>query len=440
MITNNLTTDKDYYTWKDAKIHFVYSAKDDGMYLYDAEGYADDLFIPNTINGITVKGIYGEDFCNGLSSFDKVVVSSDNTELKTLDGVLFSADGATMILYPPQKTDSSYTVPANVVTIGAGAFSSNKHIKHIDFCEGVEKIDMYALCWCENLTTVIMHNSVHKIGCKAFLGLDSIKRVCYLGTHEEWLDVSVSEAGNECIVDNMYYLSDEEDGFKNAFPIDQTKLIGSSIAKSKMETIARSVILNRVVQQYMSEDGESIGDFKSLEPFCTECEKKILTDISLANQVEMNSFGNQRFAIDILLWSVGLSNGYSCDEALIESDVLISIKSREDLNNVVSRCIYRNDTELESAYAELYIWYWRLWLCPHFDYSELTLKDVISEYIGVEYANWIVSKKIISAEDIDLKYKGVLIKDLSSVRTLKESVKWKLYAFQWITNDKLWGE
>ena len=50
----------------------VYDKTMNGFCLLAAEGKADDLFIPNTINGILVKDIYGEEYYEGCNSFNRI--------------------------------------------------------------------------------------------------------------------------------------------------------------------------------------------------------------------------------------------------------------------------------------------------------------------------------------------------------------------------------
>lgn len=90
MLDNEIIIGKDFYLWKNARIYFQYDEKIDGYCLFDASGFADDLFIPQDINGIQIKCIYGEEFYNGLTSYEKVVVSENNQNFITIDGILFS--------------------------------------------------------------------------------------------------------------------------------------------------------------------------------------------------------------------------------------------------------------------------------------------------------------------------------------------------------------
>jgi len=202
----DIVTKHNYYLWKDAKIHFVYDKTMNGFCLLAAEGKADDLFIPNTINGILVKDIYGEEFYEGCNSFNRIIVSDDNKQFKIIDDVLFSYDEKKLILYPPKKQERLYIVPKTVVTVCPRAFSSNCYIENIEFQEGVKTIEMYALCWCKRLEIIKLPHSIREIGSKVFMGLDNLTRVIYNGRQEEWNSVSVSDDNNTDITPLLQYL------------------------------------------------------------------------------------------------------------------------------------------------------------------------------------------------------------------------------------------
>ena len=68
---------------------------------------------------ITSIGNYAFDECPNLNGIN---VNENNSFYKDINGVLFSKDGTLLIQYPMGKTDSSYSIPERVVTIGNDAF------------------------------------------------------------------------------------------------------------------------------------------------------------------------------------------------------------------------------------------------------------------------------------------------------------------------------
>lgn len=63
-------------------------------------------------------------FCYSLES---ITVDEENTAYCAVDGVLFSKDQTTLVLYPAARPETAYTIPAQVTTLGRCAF---QHLTH----------------------------------------------------------------------------------------------------------------------------------------------------------------------------------------------------------------------------------------------------------------------------------------------------------------------
>jgi len=97
------------------------------------------VVFPDTLKTIGDKAFYG---CDSLDSF---TVSSGNSQFQAVDGVLFTADGKTLVAFPPGKKATEYQIP-----------------------DGVEKIDEYAFWGCNSLTSVSFPDGLQTIGNGAF--------------------------------------------------------------------------------------------------------------------------------------------------------------------------------------------------------------------------------------------------------------------------------
>jgi len=80
--------------------------------------------------------------CLNLTYFS---VDTNNTSLKSIDGVLLNKDNTVLIRYPPDKSGTSYTIPNGIKTIGK-----------------------YAFLHCKNLISIFIPNSVTIIKVGAF--------------------------------------------------------------------------------------------------------------------------------------------------------------------------------------------------------------------------------------------------------------------------------
>ncbi|MDR2526222.1 MAG: leucine-rich repeat protein [Oscillospiraceae bacterium] len=70
--------------------------------------------------GVASLGGYVFHACAALES---ITVSPANTAYSDADGILFNKAGDVLLRYPAGRTDTSYTVPPQVASIGAGAFA-----------------------------------------------------------------------------------------------------------------------------------------------------------------------------------------------------------------------------------------------------------------------------------------------------------------------------
>ncbi|MBE6424880.1 MAG: leucine-rich repeat domain-containing protein, partial [Planctomycetaceae bacterium] len=100
-----------------------------------------------------------------------------NTHFKSEDGILFTADGKTLIQVPRGKGLTEYTIPDSVTSIGNEAFRWCKSLTSVTIPDSVTSIGDSAFSSCDSLTSVTIPNSVTSIGEGAFLGCDNLTSV-----------------------------------------------------------------------------------------------------------------------------------------------------------------------------------------------------------------------------------------------------------------------
>ena len=110
-----------------------------------------------------------------LSALKSITASSSNKYLYAKDGVLFSKDKKTLLLYPAGKTGSSYTVPDTVTTIADRAFAENKYIKTVTMNKNVVTISYGAFANCSSLSKAAMSKKLKTIGTLAFIDCPKLK-------------------------------------------------------------------------------------------------------------------------------------------------------------------------------------------------------------------------------------------------------------------------
>ncbi len=109
-------------------------------------------------------------YCTGLTA---VNVADDSADFASRDGVLFSKDRKTLLIYPNGKADTSYTVPSGVKVLGFQSFCGST-VGQVVLPEGLEQIEDYAFNTCPDLTTVSMPSSLQSIGSRAFAYCSSL--------------------------------------------------------------------------------------------------------------------------------------------------------------------------------------------------------------------------------------------------------------------------
>ncbi len=130
-----------------------------------------ELFIPASVTSI------GDLAFDGCSFLKSITVSEENQSYKSVDGVLYSKDGKTLILYPRKKESSSFTVPNGVITIKQFAFSNCNFIENVIVPEGVTSIEKHAFGACNNLKTISFPKTLASIDTYAFWSCLALKEV-----------------------------------------------------------------------------------------------------------------------------------------------------------------------------------------------------------------------------------------------------------------------
>ena len=150
--------------------------------------------IPSSVTSIGRSAFSG---CTGLES---IAVDDSNPSYRSIDGILFSKDQTTLVCYPAGKTETAYTlpegvtsigrsafdgcesltsieIPSSVTSIGIRAFDGCRNLTSIEVPEGVTIIGNYAFDFCSSLTSIKIPSSVTSIGYSAFGGCSSLTSI-----------------------------------------------------------------------------------------------------------------------------------------------------------------------------------------------------------------------------------------------------------------------
>ncbi len=131
-----------------------------GAYAFEKCSSLTSVSIPAGVSELS-PGAFGN--CTALTAYE---VSPDNPFFKSVDGVLFSGDGATLLAYPTAR-EGSYTIPDGVTLIAESAFLFCDGLTSVTIPEGVSVIDSYAFC-CSGIRSVSLPESLFFIDTGAF--------------------------------------------------------------------------------------------------------------------------------------------------------------------------------------------------------------------------------------------------------------------------------
>ena len=119
--------------------------------------YAQTLDLPSTLTEIQGEAL---GFLGLMPKLTEIRVAEGNTSYTSVDGVLFDKDMDTLLKYPIQKADESYTVPEGVKTIYDTAFLSQRYLKSVTLPEGLETIGDCAFYGTNSLEKVTIHYKI----------------------------------------------------------------------------------------------------------------------------------------------------------------------------------------------------------------------------------------------------------------------------------------
>lgn len=202
---------------------FTYTVDSDGFAHIIACTLTDtEITIPETIDGITVTEIESRVFIDGTAEkihipatieyisaenpfapclkLTEITVDAKNENYCTVDGVLFTKDMKKLVCYPPNKSGTSYTIPAGVEQLGIASvadtnlteikipdsvnemgrhvFSFNEKLRKIDLSgTSVECIDIMSFANCTSLSEVIFPENLTEIGLAAFMSCESLEEI-----------------------------------------------------------------------------------------------------------------------------------------------------------------------------------------------------------------------------------------------------------------------
>ena len=99
----------------------------------------------------------------------------------------------------------SIVIPDSVTSIGNSAFWYCTSLRSIVIPDSVTSIGNYAFYYCRSLRSVTIGNSVTSIGRGAFYECTSLSDVYYIGSEEQWNDISIGSSNDRLKSATIHY-------------------------------------------------------------------------------------------------------------------------------------------------------------------------------------------------------------------------------------------
>ena len=188
---SSITVDENNSTYA-SQDGIVYNKAKTKLYIVPA-GISGEITIPATVEEFTYNAV---DSCDNLTA---IHVENGSEYFKSVDGIVYTADGKTLVVCPRAKTGAvsvadgtekigtfafyycggitSATLPDSVTSIGSYAFYYCVKLSDITFPDGLISIGEQAFYFCDSLTEITIPDSVKSIEIHAFSGCSALTDV-----------------------------------------------------------------------------------------------------------------------------------------------------------------------------------------------------------------------------------------------------------------------
>ena len=146
------------------------------------------ISIPDTMTSLSGNAFSR---CTSLTS---IWVGPDNPAYCCYDGVVFSKDGQTLVLYP-KRNGTRYEIPDGTVSVGDYAFYGQSALSEITLPSSLVSIGKYAFACCSALSEITIPSSLSSIGNYAFYDCSALSGV-YISDLSAWCRISYPSSFN----------------------------------------------------------------------------------------------------------------------------------------------------------------------------------------------------------------------------------------------------
>ena len=133
------------------------------------------ISIPETVHRIGVLNS-GELLTSfAFSELSTITLRGNNPYLELKDGVLYSKGLDTLILYPPARPGTAYSINEGTTYIQGGAFQSNQNLEEIIVSNSMIAVGTFGFSDSENITRISFGENLERLGTIMFRGGNGIE-------------------------------------------------------------------------------------------------------------------------------------------------------------------------------------------------------------------------------------------------------------------------
>lgn len=170
--------------------------------------------VPYTVTNISTLAFYNSRFLEEISC-------EDNSNYRSKAGILYTSDMSSLMAYPENKSDTTYSMPdsvnkiynnafsfcnnlkeitlsKNIQVIPDYAFAYNSSVENIKICGNVSSIGFASFCKCSKLSSITLPDTVSDINPNAIMFCDNLQTINVYGDclplkeYAETLDITYS--------------------------------------------------------------------------------------------------------------------------------------------------------------------------------------------------------------------------------------------------------
>ena len=161
----------------------------------------ESVSLPKTITNL---GEYAFENCQSLK---EILVDDENENFKSTDGVLYTKNMQTLLIYPANRENTDFSIPETVRSFGDYAFDYSQNLENITIPAGLRSMGEYEPFYCAKSIKnfdVATGNGYYasKDGCLYSMDLKKLIKYTIAGE-----DKSVTIDGSTIINDNAFYNS-----------------------------------------------------------------------------------------------------------------------------------------------------------------------------------------------------------------------------------------